>query len=302
MNSLVYIIIINYNGYEDTIECVKSIKKNIKEDYYKIIIVDNKSTNDSVQILKKELKKDVKLIESSINGGFSYGNNLGIKYAKKCGAKYVLLLNNDTIIANDFLMPIIDFANKHKDCGCITPRINYYYDKNIIWYDGGDFNHYTCRADHININKKEGKTNGIKETNFISGCCMLIPLEVIRKIGLMDERYFLYVEDTEYSLRIKTNGYKLYYDSTHKIYHKVNASTKKISENTQFYEIRNRLLLKDTYLNNIQKMTTCIYNIIFYTYKVFTKKYSINIIKEAQKANKDKKYGERIRKGEKYDK
>ena len=277
MKKKVYIVLLNYNGFQDTIECVNSIKKTIKRDDYSIIVVDNKSTDDSIRIMEKELKKDIILIKSDCNNGFSAGNNIGIQYALDNGADYVMLLNNDTIVEEDVLTPMLNFAKNNTKCGCISCRICYNNERNKIWYDGGFFNPLNCRAKHYRFNKESSQIKGINEATFITGCCMLIPTEVINKVGLMDERYFLYVEDTEYCLRIRKHEYKLYWDADHKIYHKVSSSTKKISELSQFYEIRNRLLLRDTYLNFIQKITMAIYNIVFYPYKVITKKYSLSI-------------------------
>lgn len=291
MKSNIYIILLNYNGYKDTIECIDSIKNNIKNTKFKIIVVDNKSTDDSVKKIEENINEDIILIRSSVNNGFSAGNNIGIKYAIEHDADYVLLLNNDTIVEEDFLTPIVEFAEKNSQCGCISSRIYYNLERNKIWYDGGKFNFNICRAEHYRFNETNSNISGINETGFISGCCMLIPVQVIKKVGLMDERYFLYVEDTEYSLRIKKYGYKLYWDSDHSIFHKVSSSTNKISKMAQFYEIRNRLLLRDTYLNICQKITSMLYNIIFYSYKVATRKFRLKILIKAQLYNKKKMYG-----------
>ena len=290
MKEKVFIVLLNYNGYKDTIECVNSLEK-IITDNIKIIVVDNKSTDNSIEEIEKNINDKIILLRAEANDGFSAGNNIGIKYALENNADYVLLLNNDTIIEEDFLTPLVSFSNENKDCGCISCRIYYNAERNKIWFDGGDFNPLICRAKHYRFNEEKSDINGINEAGFISGCCMLIPTEVIKNIGFMDERYFLYVEDTEYSLRIKKGGYKLYWDSDHKIYHKVSSTTKNISNMVQFYEIRNRLLLRDTYLNTFEKITTGIYNLFFYTYKVITRKFNLGIIKKAHLYNKKKLYG-----------
>lgn len=286
----IYIILLNFNGWQDTLECIQSLNV-ISEVHYTIIVVDNNSTNDSVMQLRKLLPEKVILLESKENNGFSAGNNIGLKYAMEQGAKYVLLLNNDTLADEDFLSPMFEFVEKTSDCGCISSRIYYNTEHSRIWYDGGNFNYFICRAKHFRFNKLDSSIKGIHETGFISGCCMLIPCEVINKIGLMDERYFLYVEDTEYSLRIRSYGYKLYWDADHHIYHKVSASTKNISKTSQYYEIRNRLMLKNAYLNSSQKITTAFYNIIFYAYKILSKKYDLNSFWRAIKDHRNRRYG-----------
>lgn len=277
-----YIILLNYNGWKDTVECVKSLAV-IKGTDTHIVVVDNCSTDDSVEKLKAELPDEVTLLQADENNGFSAGNNIGIRYALKNQADYVLLLNNDTVTDQDFLTPLVEFASRTPDCGCISSRIYYYYEKNKIWFDGGAFHPYNCRAEHYRFNEDGSTVTGIHEATFISGCCMLIPATVIRKIGLMDERYFLYVEDTEYSLRIQKAGYKLYWDADHHFYHKVSASTGNKSKLSQYYEIRNRYLIAEQYLTRSQRFSMRIYNCIFYTYKILVKKYDRRILHKAIK-------------------
>ena len=282
MDKKVYIILLNYNGWKDTVECVKSLAV-IKGTDTHIVVVDNCSTDDSVEKLKAELPDEVTLLQADENNGFSAGNNIGIRYALKNQADYVLLLNNDTVTDQDFLTPLVEFASRTPDCGCISSRIYYYYEKNKIWFDGGAFHPYNCRAEHYRFNEDGSTVTGIHEATFISGCCMLIPATVIRKIGLMDERYFLYVEDTEYSLRIQKAGYKLYWDADHHFYHKVSASTGNKSKLSQYYEIRNRYLIAEQYLTRSQRFSMRIYNCIFYTYKILVKKYDRRILHKAIK-------------------
>lgn len=292
MKPQLFIILLNYNGWKDTVECVRSIRASCKKKYT-IVVVDNKSTNNSVEILQREIGDEIVLLKAQSNKGFSAGNNIGIKYALSNGAEYVLLLNNDTIVKNDFFDDLLEFAQNNSQLGCISSRIYYYENKDKIWYDGGDFNYHTGRAIHYRFNEISSDIHGVNEAGFVSGCFMLIPIPVIQQIGFMDERYFLYVEDTEYSLRIKKAGYKLYWNAEHCIYHKVNSSTKKLSNTIQYYEIRNRLLLCDTYLTKMQLFEMKIYNIIFYTYKIMRGVYSITALKEAYRDWKNNNFGKK---------
>lgn len=289
-NINVFIIILNFNGWQDTLDCVDSLKC-IKGVNTQVVVVDNKSTNESVDKLKKGLLKSVVLLEAESNNGFSAGNNIGINYAMENNADFVLLLNNDTVVDNDFLTPLVNFCVENPKCGGISSRIFYFKEKNKIWFDGGSFNPYTCRAVHYRFNQEGSKIRGVNRATFLTGCCMLIPIEVVKQIGLMDERFFLYVEDTEYSLRIQKYGYELYWDADVCIYHKVGASTKKIPESTQYYEIRNRLLLGKLYLSTVQNIATKIYNIFFYQHKINNEKYTKKVIRIAEKDYKNKKYG-----------
>lgn len=289
----IYIIIVNYNGWKDTIECIHSLRR-IYSDTINLVIVDNKSVDTSVSHIEKELDDHTKLLKSDENRGFSAGNNIGIRYALSQNAKYILLLNNDTLVEEDFITPLVQFASRHSDCGIISPRIYYNRDKDLIWYDGGTFHYHTCRAEHYRINTKISTAKGINESNFVSGCCMLIPAEVIKKVGLMDEDFFLYVEDTEYCLRVMKMGYKLFWDASHCIYHKVSVSTGKISGLSQYYEIRNRRLLAKKYLNFAQRISTIFYNIPFYTHKLVTGQYRLKYLVLAILDDYKKQYGKRL--------
>lgn len=220
----VYIILLNFNGYKDTIECIESIKKNEKNVDYEIIVVDNKSTDNSIEELSK--LQNIHLIKSEENKGFSYGNNLGIKYALNKGAKYVLLLNNDTIISENSISILKNEMEKHEDLGIISSRVMYYDFPDKINSDGGHINWMKGIA--IIENKRsiyKEKKEKFKYTEFVTGCCMLIKKEVIETIGYLPEEYFMYYEDVDYCVKVQRNNFKIgvCYDSV--IYHKESASS-----------------------------------------------------------------------------
>lgn len=129
-NPLVYIITINWNGIDDTIECLDSLK-GITYPNCKIIVVDNGSKNNQAEKIKEKFR-NIELIKNKKNEGFVIANNQGIKLALKNGADYILLLNNDTIIKNDFLNILIEYAEKDNNVGILSPKI-IYYDSEMIW-------------------------------------------------------------------------------------------------------------------------------------------------------------------------
>lgn len=237
---MVAIILVNYNGSTDTIDCIKSLNK-IKNLKFEIIVVDNCSTDDSIEKLQK-IKNNYKftLIEAESNNGFSAGNNIGIEYAKKIEADYYLLLNNDTVVESDFLEKLLSpFENKN--CGATISKILYFSNKNMIWYNGGNLNNKTGRTEHYDFNKMnipDQKEN--QKVTFASGCCLCISKEVVDKVGLLDENFFLYEEDAEYSYRILKNGFDIIYVPESIIYHKVSASTGQNSAMSQYYSVRNK--------------------------------------------------------------
>jgi GT2 family glycosyltransferase len=237
-NPSVYIIILNWNGYYDTKECLHSLEK-INYKAFKILVIDNGSSNDDCSKLIENFP-NIELIKSDKNLGFSGGNNLGIIHALKQNPDYILLLNNDTIITPYFLDLMTEVFEKHLDAGIVSPIINYYSDRNKIWSAGGKIN--KLRSAGISFQKINKMIQNEFEVNFVSGCCMLIRKGVFEKVGLFDENYFLYVEDTDLCFRTIKAGYKIFVTKTTNIYHKVSQSSSKNSSALPiYYTTRNRL-------------------------------------------------------------
>jgi len=236
----VFIVIVNWNGLNDTIECIKSIL-NISYEYFKIIVIDNGSDNDeSIELAFKF--PDVIAIRSETNLGFSGGNNLGIKYALKNEADYILLINNDTIVEKDFLDILVEVVVKNQSIGLAVPKINYYNNPSRIWYAGGYISKLRGAAVTIGKGKLDNFYTENKYVTFATGCCLLIDKKVINDVGLMDEKYFLYLEDADYCLRAVESGYKILCVPQSKIFHKINSSTFQKYENLPLYYVtRNRL-------------------------------------------------------------
>ncbi len=245
---MVSIILVNYNGAKDTIDCIQSLN-NIDYDKYEIIVVDNKSTDDSLEVLK-EFQRDngFVLLEARENNGFSAGNNIGIEYALKNNSEYVVLLNNDTTVEIDFLQKLINAFSYSENCGATIGKIMLYSKPDVIWYAGGDVNLRTSRTRHYYYGEKDNNDTNSQVVTFATGCCLCLKKECIEKIGLLDERYFLYEEDVEYSIRLKENNYDIVYTPESIIYHKVSASTGESSPMSQYYLVRNKYsLIRDCF-------------------------------------------------------
>jgi GT2 family glycosyltransferase len=261
---LVYIILVNYNGYKDTIECVNSLKK-INYNNYKIILVDNASSDDSAKILKQKLN-DCEIIKSKKNLGFAGGNNLGIKYSLDHKADYILLLNNDTIVEPQFLNNMLNSFSIGSKIGIVGCKIMYYSQKNIIWYGGGYIDWFKFIGVHYGMRQiDKGQCNNKKEMDFVTGCCMLVRREVFEKIGLLAEDYFMYFEDVDFCAKVKNAGFVIWYNPEAVIYHKVGLSSG--GEESPFsieWCTRNRLLFMDKYKNNVNKFSLILSKIFFY--------------------------------------
>lgn len=269
----VSIILVNYNGYFDTVECIKSLK-NIAYDNYEIIIVDNGSTDDYLKLKKTYMQDNVIVINSGSNLGFSGGNNIGIKYAIENKTDYILLLNNDTEVEPDFLNYMVNDCMDSNDNVVVTNKIMYMREKNKIWYGGGKFNSITSRTIAYGINQEDCKEyNMPMKVSFASGCCLLIPVGIIESIGLMSEDFFLYCEDTEYCLRIQRAGYEILYEPNSKIYHKVNASTSKITGIQTYYLVRNKMYIVKKYIKSQYKFIAYFYTLSETLKRVLAKEY-----------------------------
>lgn len=250
--SKVSIIIVNWNGWQDTLECLDSLKKIIYQNY-EVIVIDNGSENDSVSQLKNYLAENnppvgghnSRFIILDSNLGFAGGNNIGIKYALNSGADYVLLLNNDTIVAPDFLDELVRAGEIDARCGILGPKIYFESDKNRIWFGGGCFSWFGGGR-HLEYGAidKDPADKKTKEVDYMTGCCFLIKRAAIENIGLLNEDFFLYYEDTEWSLKARKNGYKIIYVPSSHIWHKVSRSTKpETNKKVFYYHLRNALLL-----------------------------------------------------------
>lgn len=261
----VSIIILNHNGFKDTEPCLISLNK-LAYKNFDVYLVENGSSDDGLIKIKKFLKENklrysLELIESSRNLGFAGGNNLGIKKAMKKTPNYVLLLNNDIDIESDFLDKLIQAGEtnykelptyrqkiiKNPRVGILGPKIMYYSEPQKIWFGGGKFSWF-FGGQHLSFNEEDKDADHRISppviVDWITGCCLLIKSEIIKKFGLLSEEYFLYYEDTDFNLRIRNKGFQCLYVPEAKIYHKVSSFTKTLGNPTiYYYHFRNALYL-----------------------------------------------------------
>lgn len=238
-DKLIYAIMINYCHPKVTLECVDSLLKS-EDVTLKIIVVDNASPDNSANFLSDALPEDVILLKASENKGFSAGNNIGIKYAVEHGADYILLINNDTVVAPDMVKLL---ANK-TDINTVTaPKMYYYSDKNKVWFAGGKYLPLTGKFVHIGEGGEDIYNSDI-ECDWLTGCCLMFSAKVIEKVGYLDETFFMYSEDVDYSIRLRNNKLKLKMINDAHLWHKVGASSGVASRFVLYYSNRNRLYLQ----------------------------------------------------------
>lgn len=239
---LVSIVIINWNGIADLKDLLPTLGK-VTYNNFETIIVDHGSTDGSISYIKKNYPK-VKLLEKKKNLGFALGNNVGVEVAK---GEYVLLLNNDTIVKPNFLDLLVE-AIKDKKIGVVQPKIIFADSKKL--QSAGTYLTSSGFLYHLGFNKdaNDKKYNKTYEIFSANGSCMLIKKEVIEKVGLFDEDFFLYFEETDFCWRVWLAGYTINYAPKAEIFHKGGKATKTLpSSFINFHSFKNRInaLLKN---------------------------------------------------------
>jgi len=217
----VSIIILNWNGLKDTVECLESLKK-VTYPNYEVIVVDNGSKGNDVQVLEERFGDYIHLIRNDRNYGYTGGNNIAIRYVlKNSSPDYFLILNNDTIVAPDFLGQMIKVAESDASIGIVGPKVYYYDFPSRIQSAGAKINMRTSQNSLIGIKQIDtGQFDTQQEADYVSGCCLLIKKELIQKVGLFDESYFCYWDETDYCARAREAGYKVVYTPEAKMWHK----------------------------------------------------------------------------------
>ncbi|MDB2321558.1 glycosyltransferase family 2 protein [Flavobacteriaceae bacterium] len=271
------IIIINWNTYQLTFNCLGSLERCSYKNK-KVYFVDNGSTDGSGDKIALEFS-EINYIKNEKNEGFTGANNKALKVILKQNFDYVLLLNNDTEVNPNFLSLLVARMESDKNLAATQPLILDLPDKKTIWNAGGSYNTFFClfktRYKGI-IYKPKLKIDTF--TEWISGCCVLVKTAVIREVGLLDNRFFAYFEDADWSIRMTNLGYTLGIVPKSIIYHHSSASTKKnnasnegnLSPYAHYLNVRNHIYLikkhtffnrKGSYVYQILKITS--YSIYF---------------------------------------
>lgn len=245
LNTKLYIILVNYKQPELTTKCVESIR-NSKKIIPFVLIVDNCSKDNSISILSKLVNDHTILLKSDENNGFAGGNNIGIKYALDNGADFIMLLNNDTEIDQYMIDVLLSYCNEQT---AVSPKMYYYDEPDKIWFVGGKYLTKTGRFIHVGENEHDNENyNLMAECDFLTGCCIMLSAKSIKKVGYLDETYFMYMEDVDYSIRLKQSNIQLLIIPEAKLWHKVGSSFGgEKSEAAIYYGNRNRLYLLKKY-------------------------------------------------------
>ena len=236
------IVLLNWNGWKDTIECIKSFKE-VSYHNFQIIVVDNGSTDDSVKKLSN-LKYPITLIETGKNLGFAGGNNVGIHHALKAGNEYIMLLNNDTTVDKKFLTIFVNYAEKNPKVGALTGKIYYFSDPDRFWFAGAEKGKLGEMPGHRGYNERDtGQYDSVTETDLVSGCLFFARAKALKKVGLLDDNFFWSYEDADWTDRFKRAHFECRYLPKAVIWHKVSSSRSNyFSPLFLYYEEKGRLL------------------------------------------------------------
>lgn len=236
------IILLNWNGWEDTRACLESLER-LEYPAARTIVVDNASSDGSPDKLQERFP-GLDLIRLNENTGYVGGNNIGVQYAKKMGARYVLLLNNDTEVAPDFLSRVVETAESAESIGMVGPMIYYHKNPEVIWSAGGEVDRRSGDACMLGLNEIDRGQYGQspRAVDWVTGCAILVKMSVIDKIGMLDSRFFAYYEDAEWCARARRAGYAVLHDPRARVWHKISRQLREASPQVKYYMVRNRLL------------------------------------------------------------
>ena len=240
---MIGVLIVTWNRREDVLECIDSV---LRSSYPRlaVYVVDNASTDGSSQAIA-ERYQDVRLIRSEENLGFAGGNNLGLAETLDDGMEAVFLVNDDAVLAKDTVSKLIDGGFADPAVGVLAPKVLIHAEPGVIWSAGGRIDSNGISVQRHYGEADNGQADEPAEIDYAVGCAMLVKADIIRKVGVMDPRYFMYYEEVDWCRRIRQAGYRILYVPGSRVLHKV---TLKGGGNNRaaYYFARNRLL----YLNS----------------------------------------------------
>lgn len=238
----VSVIVLNYNGREDTLACLRSLD-HLMYPNVNIMVVDNASSDGSVDAIRAAYPGTT-LLETGANLGFTGGNNVGIRYALEQGADYVMLLNNDTIVAPDMLNVMIEVMEHDPSIGVTGPTIYYYNAPDLIWSAGGKIDWSQGTTTMIGLNEEDKSQFGVspRQVDYVTGCALLVRRDVWNRVGLLDNQFFMYYEETEWCVRATRAGYKIMHVPQAMMWHKIPLEARATTPGYFYYMTRNRLL------------------------------------------------------------
>ncbi len=221
----VAVVVLTWNGRDLTLECLESLAR-VRTPGVRVYVVDNASTDDTVRAVRERFGDAVTIVENDRNLGFSGGNNVGIERALGDGARYVLLLNNDTIVEPGFIDALLEPLRDDPTVGITAPKILFHDPPDRIWFAGGEVFLARGLARHVGIRERDdGRFDTPRDIDYATGCALMARREVYEQVGLLDPGYTAYFEDTDLCMRARRAGWRIRYAPRARVWHRISAST-----------------------------------------------------------------------------
>lgn len=259
----VAIIVVTWNQRDLTYDCLSSLAElDYPAEKLRLVVVDNASVDDTVTLISTSFP-GVAVISNQENLGFVGGNNVGMNYILQEQVEYVVLLNNDTIVDRQMLRELISIAEGDINIGIVGPKIYYHYDPGAIWAAGATIDWSTGKV----LRLLDGEQNDtpedfVQDVDYVHGCAICVKRSVIEQIGLLDDRLFIYYEETDWCVRAKRAGWRIVYVPQSKIWHRVSAAMGTASPATEYYMSRNVLLFLWKHLSGWPRYRAIAWNIL----------------------------------------
>jgi len=261
------ILLLNWNSFAHTRACLHSLFKCAAAPWTThFIVVDNGSTDCSLEKLRREFGACVEFVASGRNLGYAGGGNLGIRQALQAGADLVLLLNNDTTVDEDFLAALYEAVMQHPQHQLFGAKIFYHRRPHTLWYAGGDYTCWLAKVWQNGMNDADGPPyQSADETSFITGCCLMIRREVFERIGFLDDALYLYSEDLDFCMRARRAGLRLLFVPGARLWHHIGAFRDgELSPLYLYYQTRNRYVVFGRERGTIYRLWLAVLQISLY--------------------------------------
>lgn len=260
----IVVVILNYNGYADTIECIKSVRASTYK--CRLIVIDNASPRNDAELLSAYLNDDEMLLRASANLGYAGGCNLGLDFAFRNGADAVFVLNNDTWVDANCLAQLISALNLKNDIGIVGPKILFYDDPLTVAFAGITVDPKRVKYERLGyLDSDSGQFESLIPTSYQEGCALLITRNCYNTIGGFDVELWSYWEENDLCFRARSKGFEVMCQQSAKVWHKVSASFGDYynrSPAAVYFQVRNWVLFHRRYAGNRIETTGAILRIL----------------------------------------
>lgn len=233
---LVRVVVLTWNGRDDTLACVESIRA-LDYQRFRLLVVDNASSDGTEAALRARHDTAVDYVRNAANLLYAGGMNVGLEWAMQEGSDFVLLMNNDTLVERGMLSALVARAAADPRIAAVGPKIYYHARPERLWFAGGELSLWRGWPRHRGLRELDlGQHDRSRDVDYLTGCALLVRTEVLAEVGLLDTSFAMYAEDADWCLRARSRGYRLVYEPAARMWHKVSASAGARS----LYKIRRR--------------------------------------------------------------